>query len=40
MCLTYEVVHSHKDRDFEEYAQTYHEALNQILLVQKYRGLY
>ena len=38
--LSFEVVPCHKDRDFEDYAQTYHEALNQILLVRKYRGLY
>ena len=31
--LIYQVVHYHKDWDFEEYAQKYHEALNQTLFV-------
>ena len=38
ICLIYQVICFHKDGDLEEYAQTGHKALNQILLVQKYEG--
>ena len=31
--LIYQVVHYHKDWDFEEYTQKYHEAFNQTLFV-------
>ena len=31
--LIYQVVHYHKDWDFEEYAQKYHESFNQTLFV-------
>ena len=37
--VTYQVVHCHNDAEFE-YAQTYHEVLNQTLFVRKYRGLF
>ena len=36
--LTSQDFHSREDEDFEEYVQTYHKALNQKLLVQKYWG--
>ena len=38
--FVYQVVHYHRHWDFEEYAQTYHEAFNQTLFVQNYRGVY
>ena len=38
ICLTYQVALCHSDADFEEYAQTYHEFLNQTLFVQQCRG--
>ena len=38
ICRIYQVVPCHIDKDSEEYSQTYYEALNQILLTQKYRG--
>ena len=36
--LPYQVALCHSDADFEEYAQTYHEFLNQTLFVQQCRG--
>ena len=32
ICLIYQIIQCHKDRDSKEYGQTYYEALNQTLL--------
>ena len=37
ICIIYQVVHYHEDKDSEEFAQTYYEALNQTLATQKYQ---
>ena len=34
ICIIYQVVHYHEDKDSEEFAQTYYEALNQTLATQ------
>ena len=38
ICLIFQVVRCHKDRDSEEYTLTYYETLNQTFLTQKYWG--
>ena len=37
ICLIYQVLRCHKEKDSEEYARTYYETLNQTVLTQKYR---
>ena len=38
ICLIYEVVHCHKVGDFQKYAQTYYEVLNQTSLYKSIGG--
>ena len=36
ICLIYQVIHCHKEGDFQDYTWTNCEALNQILFIEKY----